>query len=128
MEFDLLDKKGKAAIKVTQINVHAYSLKGYEGTGFSHIHLRINPTQLKNIKYKFELYTDSELKKKIKSHRKNRYTLSDLLITANYFINCHNTGDLWEDNESDSKGKAMLQEVINLIIQGYELSDSVVKK
>ncbi|WP_433912329.1 hypothetical protein [Staphylococcus sp. LKG3-3] len=49
-------------------------------------------------------------------------TIQELIIQANYYLNQHNTGNLAQDNATDTKGKAMLQEAVKRLENGdYEI-------
>ncbi|WP_210139232.1 hypothetical protein [Staphylococcus sp. GDY8P120P] len=39
-------------------------------------------------------------------------TVQELITQANYYLNKQNTGNLEQDNATDTKGKAMLQEAV----------------
>lgn len=45
-------------------------------------------------------------------------TIQELIIQANYYLNRHNTGNLAQDNTTDTKGKQMLQEAVNRLENG----------
>ncbi|MDW3783662.1 hypothetical protein QI349_02800 [Staphylococcus saprophyticus] len=45
-------------------------------------------------------------------------TIQELVTQANYYLNKHNTGNLTEDNATDTKGKAMLQEAVRRLEKG----------
>lgn len=49
-------------------------------------------------------------------------TIHELITQANYYLNKHNTGNLAEENATDTKGKAMLQEAVKRLGNGdYEI-------
>lgn len=43
-------------------------------------------------------------------------TIVEIIKLANYYLNEHNTGNFDEDNASDSKGKALLKEAVQRIM------------
>ncbi|MEY8601935.1 MULTISPECIES: hypothetical protein [Staphylococcus] len=43
-------------------------------------------------------------------------SIVEIIKLANYYLNEHNTGNLDEDNASDSKGKALLNEAVQRIM------------
>lgn len=45
-------------------------------------------------------------------------TIQELIIQANYYLNQYNTGNLAQDNATDTKGKQMLQEAVNRLENG----------
>lgn len=45
-------------------------------------------------------------------------TIQELITQANHYLNQHNTGDLAQDNATDTKGKAMLQEAVTRLENG----------
>lgn len=45
-------------------------------------------------------------------------TIQELITQANYYLNQHNTGNLAQDNATDTKGKQMLQEAAKRLENG----------
>lgn len=45
-------------------------------------------------------------------------TIQELIIQANYYLNQYNTGNLAQDNATDTKGKQMLQEAVKRLENG----------
>lgn len=45
-------------------------------------------------------------------------TIQELIVQANYYLNKHNTGNLAQDNATDTKGKQMLQEAAKRLENG----------
>lgn len=45
-------------------------------------------------------------------------TIQELITQANYYLNQHNTGNLAQDNATDTKGKALLQEAVKRLENG----------
>lgn len=45
-------------------------------------------------------------------------TIQELITQANYYLNKHNTGNLAQDNATDTKGKQMLQEAVKRLEKG----------
>ena len=111
MEFKLLDKYGKEVVIVKRINLHSYSLKGIKDTPFSNL--------------RFNLFTQFEYDRKVCSKTKFDYTVLDLLISANFNLNKFNTGNLDEDDKSDSIGKHQLSMAIEFISKGLDLNSPI---
>lgn len=44
--------------------------------------------------------------------------IQELITQANYYLNQHNTGNLAQDNATDTKGKALLQEAVKRLENG----------
>ncbi|HAR6696908.1 TPA: hypothetical protein O5S09_001708 [Staphylococcus aureus] len=125
MEFKLLDVEGKSIVNVKRINVHAYYLKGIEDTHLDHLKIRINPSELNSFKSKYKLLTEEEYEKKLVKTNELEYTVLDLLISANFNLNKFNTGNLDEDNKSDSIGKHQLSMAVEFISKGLDLSSPI---
>lgn len=125
MEFKLLDKHGKEVVIVKRLNLHSYSLKGIKGTPFSNLIMCINPSELPEYKKRFNLFTQFEYDKKVCSETQFDYTVLDLLISANFNLNKFNSGNLEEDNKSDSIGKHQLSMAIEFISKGLDLNSPI---
>lgn len=49
-------------------------------------------------------------------------TVQELIIQANYYLNKQNTGNLEQDNATDTKGKELLKEAVSRLESGnYEI-------
>ncbi len=49
-------------------------------------------------------------------------TVQELIIQANYYLNKQNTGNLEQDNATDTKGKELLKEAVSHLENGnYEI-------
>lgn len=49
-------------------------------------------------------------------------TVKELIIQANYYLNKQNTGNLEQDNATDTKGKELLKEAVSHLENGnYEI-------
>lgn len=49
-------------------------------------------------------------------------TIQELITQANYYLNQHNTGNLEQDNATDTKGKELLKEAVSRLESGnYEI-------
>lgn len=49
-------------------------------------------------------------------------TVKELIIQANYYLNKQNTGNLEQDNATDTKGKELLREAVMRLENGnYEI-------
>lgn len=125
MEFKLLDKRGKEVVIVKRLNLHSYSLKGIKGTPFSNLIMCINPSELPEYKKRFNLFTQFEYDRKVCSETQFDYTVLDLLISANFNLNKFNSGNLEEDNKSDSIGKHQLSMAIEFISKGLDLNSPI---
>lgn len=125
MEFKLLDKHGKEVAIVKRLNLHSYSLKGIKDTPFSNLIMCINPSELSEYKKRFNLFTQFEYDRKVCSKTKFDYTVVDLLISANFNLNKFNSGNLEEDNKSDSIGKNQLSMAIEFISKGLDLNSPI---
>ena len=125
MEFKLLDKYGKEVVIVKRINLHSYSLKGIKDTPFSNLIMFINPCEIPEYKKQFNLFTQFEYDRKVCSKTKFDYTVLDLLISANFNLNKFNTGNLDEDDKSDSIGKHQLSMAIEFISKGLDLNSPI---
>lgn len=125
MEFKLLDKHGKEVVIVKRLNLHSYSLKGIKGTPFSNLIMCINPSELPEYKKRFNLFTQFEYDRKVCSETQFDYTVLDLLISANFNLNKFNSGNLEEDNKSDSIGKHQLSMAIEFISKGLDLNSPI---
>ena len=125
MEFKLLDKHGKEVVIVKRLNLHSYSLKGIKGTPFSNLIMCINPSELPEYKKRFNLFTQFEYDRKVCSETQFDYTVLDLLISANFNLNKFNSGNLEEDNKSDSIGNHQLSMAIEFISKGLDLNSPI---
>lgn len=123
-DYDLLNSKGTPVIKVKRINIHSYNMKGYEGTEFATVYKRVSVDALNTFKTKFNLFTDEEMKRKRKRSINPEPTLMELLVKANFNINT-STGDLEEDNKSETLGKHQLKKVVELLSSGQDITDKV---
>lgn len=45
-------------------------------------------------------------------------TVQELITQANYYLNQHNTGNLAQDNTTDTKGKELLKEAVKRLENG----------
>ncbi|MDW4141581.1 hypothetical protein QI252_06365 [Staphylococcus saprophyticus] len=121
-EYDLINLKEQAVVKVRRINIHSYNIKGYPDTEFANIYKRVSVEELHNFKKRFNLYKTEENQKRKDKHRRPNTTVMDLLVKANFNINI-NTGNLDEDNKSEMLGKYQLKQVMDLLSNGKDLSD-----
>ena len=121
-EYDLINLKEQAVVKVRRINIHSYNIKGYPDTEFANIYKRVSVEELHNFKKRFNLYKTEENQKRKDKHRRPNTTVMDLLVKANFNINI-NTGNLDEDNKSEMLGKYQLKQVMDLLTNGKDLSD-----
>ncbi|WP_253278844.1 hypothetical protein [Staphylococcus aureus] len=74
---------------------------------------------------KYKLLTEEEYEKKLVKTNELEYTVLDLLISANFNLNKFNTGNLDEDNKSDSIGKHQLSMAVEFISKGLDLSSPI---
>ncbi|MDW4295917.1 hypothetical protein QI059_00965 [Staphylococcus saprophyticus] len=121
-EYDLINLKEQAVVKVRRINIHSYNIQGYPDTEFANIYKRVSVEELHNFKKRFNLYKTEENQKRKDKHRRPNTTVMDLLVKANFNINI-NTGNLDEDNKSETLGKYQLKQVMDLLSNGKDLSD-----
>lgn len=125
-EFDLYTKEDIKVINVKRINVHSFSMKGYEGTPYANLFKRVSYDELKQYKERLSLVTYEENSRRKERKRQLNETVMELLVKANFNINVH-TGSLHEDERNEALGKHQLKKVVELLTDGKELTDKVAK-
>lgn len=123
-EYDLYNTKGEPVVKAKRLNIHSYNVKGYVDTPFANLYKRISIEDFEKFKKRFSLYTKHEIRENKKANKRYDTKIIDLLAKANYNLNI-STGDLEEDNKLEMLGKYQLKQVMELLSDGKELTDSV---